>query len=483
VVKIRLSDFTEVGNVAFSQGENNLGCAAIDTVHGFAYFGTDANPGLIIKLRLSDFTEVGVLALDDTPEATEEIFLRSAVIDTSNGFAYFGSDRSPGTIVKVRLSDFTRVGALKLNPGEDSLTAAVIDTANGFAYFSATPFPTGKIVKIRLSDFTRVGALTLNDGERGSAAVIDPANGFAYFGTLALPGSIVKVRLSDFSRVGAVTGTDSLLSAAIDTTNGFGYFGGTGGRVAKLRLSDFSLAGEVVTGAGQLHTGVIDPSRGFAYFGSFGGPAQVVQINLSTFTQADTLTLNPGEDSLYSAVVDTANRAAYFGTATIPGKIVKVNLADAAPTPTPTPSPTPNPSPSPSPAPSPDPPVLLLEESGPVANLAAAVDSVLLVRDPFPVVNVDDLLNPGFDRNTRVIVFVSNLQLQAGETAASVVVNLSDSNSQSFDLPAEDIRATPNTTFTQVVFRLPSNVAIGACTIRIKVHGQTSNPGTIRIRL
>ena len=124
----------------------------------------------------------------------------------------------------------------------------------------------------------------------------------------------------------------------------------------------------------------------------------------------------------------------------------------------------------------------MLEESGPVANLAAAVDSVFLLRDPFPVVNIIDL-NPGVDRNTRVIVFVSNLQLQAGETAASVVVNLSDSNSQSFDLPVEDIRAVPNTTFTQVIFRLPNNVAIGACTIRIKAHGQMSNPGTIRIRL
>jgi hypothetical protein len=43
----------------------------------------------------------------------------------------------------------------------------------------------------------------------------------------------------------------------------------------------------------------------------------------------------------------------------------------------------------------PAPPVLLLAETGPVSNLAAAVDSVFLVRDPFPVGNVNDLLNPG----------------------------------------------------------------------------------------
>ena len=474
VVKIRLSDFTEASNVAFSRGENNLGAAVIDTTTGFAYFGTGGQPGLIIKLRLSNFTIVGVLALDDTPESSEYSF-RSAVIDTTNGFAYFGSDTSPGTIVKVRLSDFTRVGALKLNAGEDSLFSAVIDTTNGFAYFAAVPTSKGKIIKIRLSDFSRVGALTLNDSERGFCAVIDPGNDFAYFGAPTLPGTVVKVRLSDLSRIGTLTITDEALSAVIDTANGFAYFGGSAGIVSRVRLSDFSTAGEVTSGTSGLHTGVIDPAKGFAYFGTFDSPAKVVQIRLSPFTQGDTLTLNPGEDLLISAVIDAANSSAYFGTLTQPAKIVKVTLADAAPTPTPTPSP--------SPTPTPGPPVLLLEESGPVADLAAALDSVLLLRDPFPVVNGLDLLNIGTDRNTRVIVFVSNLQLLPGETASSTVVNLVDSNSQSFDLTAEDVRAISNTTFTQVVFRLPDNVAIGTCTIRIKVHEQMSNPGTIRIRL
>ena len=70
-------------------------------------------------------------------------------------------------MVKVRLSDFTRVAALTLNTGEDGgLFSAVIDTANGFAYFGTWTSP-GIVVKVRLSDFTRVAALTLN-GERSS---------------------------------------------------------------------------------------------------------------------------------------------------------------------------------------------------------------------------------------------------------------------------------------------------------------------------
>src|SRR5262249_55419009 len=41
---------------------------------------------------------------------------------------------------------------------------------------------------------------------------------------------------------------------------------------------------------------------------------------------------------------------------------------------------------------------LLLDESGPALNQAAALDSVLFTRDPFPVVNAADLLNLGVDR-------------------------------------------------------------------------------------
>jgi len=153
-----------------------------------------------------------------------------------------------------------------------------------------------------------------------------------------------------------------------------------------------------------------------------------------------------------------------------------------AATPSPTPTPTPTPTPSPSPTPTPGPPRLLLEESGPVANLAAALDSVLFVRDPFPVINSADLLNLGGDRNTRVNVFVSNLHLLPGETASDITIHLVDSNNQSIDLTAEAVRLVPNEDFTQVVFRLPDNISIGACTVTVTFHAQVTNPGLIRIR-
>jgi hypothetical protein len=104
------------------------------------------------------FTQVGSLTLN-----TGESALRSAVIDPASGYAYFGTNTAPGVVVKVRLSDFTRVGNLTLNTGENELDSAVIDSANGYAYFGTGTFP-GIVVKVRLSDFSRVGALRLNVG-------------------------------------------------------------------------------------------------------------------------------------------------------------------------------------------------------------------------------------------------------------------------------------------------------------------------------
>lgn len=125
---------------------------------------------------------------------------------------------------------------------------------------------------------------------------------------------------------------------------------------------------------------------------------------------------------------------------------------------------------------------LMLDTSGPATDQAAALDSLLFLRDPFPVINGANLLNLGTDRNTRVILFVANLQLLQNETSSSVIVNLIDSNNQSYDISAEDVRPIPNFAFTQVSFRLPNNLATGISTVIVKAHGQITNQGTIRIK-
>jgi aldose sugar dehydrogenase len=127
------------------------------------------------------------------------------------------------------------------------------------------------------------------------------------------------------------------------------------------------------------------------------------------------------------------------------------------------------------------PPQLVLEESGPAPNQAVALDSFILLRDPFPIQSIEPWFNSGADTNTRVIIFSPDLRLNSGELASSVVVNLVDANNQSFDIPAEDVRLVTNAEFTQITFRLPDSLANGTCTMRIKAHALVSSPGTFRI--
>jgi len=138
----------------------------------------------------------------------------------------------------------------------------------------------------------------------------------------------------------------------------------------------------------------------------------------------------------------------------------------------------------PTPTPTPSGPMqLLLDSSGPAVNQAASLDSILFLRDPFPVMNGANVLTLGSDRNTRVILFVRNLQLAQNELASSVVVSLVDANHQDYEVPAENVRPVINTDFVQVIFRLPDTLAVGACTVTIKAHAQVSNTGSIRIRI
>lgn len=128
-----------------------------------------------------------------------------------------------------------------------------------------------------------------------------------------------------------------------------------------------------------------------------------------------------------------------------------------------------------------DPLHLILDESGPAADQATALDSILMLRDPFQLQSVANWPSLGADRRTRVLVFASSLELFPGQPPSIVVLSLVDSNNQTQEVSAEDVRAVPNFPFTQVVFPLPATLSPGVCKVTIKAHGQISNTGTIRI--
>ena len=130
-----------------------------------------------------------------------------------------------------------------------------------------------------------------------------------------------------------------------------------------------------------------------------------------------------------------------------------------------------------------DVPTLFVEQEASVQTQLAAFDSVLLTRDPFPVINLENLMRSPTDPNTRVVVYVHNLQQFAGDFAAAVTVQLRDAQGAVFNVPAEDVRMVPSDiAFRRVTFRLPNNLAVGTCEVRLFVNDRITNAGTIRIK-
>jgi hypothetical protein len=123
---------------------------------------------------------------------------------------------------------------------------------------------------------------------------------------------------------------------------------------------------------------------------------------------------------------------------------------------------------------------LLLEDSGPTGDRAAALDAFLFLRDPFRVIG-PEWFPTGSDRNTRVMFFVRGLQLNPGESPSAVIVELRGSNNLLFLVLAQDVRSVLNVDFAQLAIRLSNVLPANTYTVTVRAHSRTSNIGTIRI--
>jgi len=190
----------------------------IDEVHGYAYIGTNDSPGRVLKVALgvgcSPLKYVGSITLEQ-----DENVLPAAIIDPLNGYCYFGTNTYPSYVVKVALGSGSalpsRVGAGVMESSDGSIMSGVIDTANGYGYFGTDNAYPGVVIKVALGTGSsppyRVGAVTLatNDESQLYSAAIDVVNGYAYFAVLNNPTIVIKVALGSGSsppvEVGAVT--------------------------------------------------------------------------------------------------------------------------------------------------------------------------------------------------------------------------------------------------------------------------------------
>jgi uncharacterized protein (DUF1800 family) len=123
-------------------------------------------------------------------------------------------------------------------------------------------------------------------------------------------------------------------------------------------------------------------------------------------------------------------------------------------------------------------PIVLTDEN---STRAIAVDSLTRMRDPFPVSSSSFVASA--DTRTRVLVFVLNLDLLAGEGANALTADGEDSNHRLYKFKVEDVRAVPSFGgLQQVILRLSDDIGdVGDILLRLNLHGVASNRVRISI--
>lgn len=123
-----------------------------------------------------------------------------------------------------------------------------------------------------------------------------------------------------------------------------------------------------------------------------------------------------------------------------------------------------------------DKPMLFTEE---LTFRAIALDSVLLMREPFSLGNI---FNFSSDQRTRIMLFATGIDLLSGESSSSVQVQLEDSEHRIYPLLVEDVRKVPSFDFSQIVVKLPDSIATeGDFQISLTFRSKTSNRALIQI--
>ncbi len=122
-------------------------------------------------------------------------------------------------------------------------------------------------------------------------------------------------------------------------------------------------------------------------------------------------------------------------------------------------------------------PVLLKAEN---SSEAIALDSVTMMRDPFPILSTHNF-SP--DRHTRVMLFAANVELQSGESNLALSVSAEDTRHNIYQLPVEYVGRIESLNLAQIVVRLPDELnSEGHVWVSINLRGVNSNRALIKLK-
>ena len=125
----------------------------------------------------------------------------------------------------------------------------------------------------------------------------------------------------------------------------------------------------------------------------------------------------------------------------------------------------------------PPPPALVTEEN---TDIAIALDSVTMLRDPFPLTST---LNFSSDNRTRVMLFAVNLDLLPGEDSTAVTAQAEDALLNTYPLAVEFVGKVPGYDWlTEVVVKLDNLPTTQDVMVSITWHTRPSNKARFKTK-
>ena len=316
---------TRLATLTFDAGEKNIEGPAIkvNNTSGYIYVGhrptTTATQVALTRIVHSTFTR-DILVKQAAGGATNPN-ANNLTIDEVNNRLFLGSANFMFT---VDISSGISVIASRASTTSSLLVKSVaVDSTNSKLY-SAEGAGAARIVLEMNYGLTTLRSVVPSVVSSCDNIVLDTVRGFAYASNNAANGNIFQVRLSDFTITNTYTPTTGIIyNSEIDLVNGFAYFLYPSTKLVRMDLNTNAFTILSSGFASFIDAITISPLAGYAYIVSGSSPAKIFEIELSTFTITDSLTLNTGENAAVGVSIHKQSGIFYVALNGDPIRIVQ----------------------------------------------------------------------------------------------------------------------------------------------------------------
>ncbi|MBD3359989.1 MAG: hypothetical protein GF365_04775 [Candidatus Buchananbacteria bacterium] len=296
--------------------EKDLEYKEEDELSVFHVSAMPATPLEIIKVNLTDFSRVAKIALN-----SDSLKLRSVMPDFNNDLLYLATDGNESYLNKINIDStdiFEEKDVYNLPAGEKNISSGIVDPSLGYAYFSVQENinEPRKIIKIDLKTFERVDSLELAGNEKEIfTAFLDPLSHLGYFVTNQ--GIVIRINLLKFEKIDSLNiGLSNLVTSWVDLKNGLAYFGNSSGSLAQISIlpDDFNYLGNINTSLNSHSALAIDTLNNYAYLADNDNKeGHIIKVDLLNFSEVAKIATG-GWTNFKSVRIDQKNELAYFVT-------------------------------------------------------------------------------------------------------------------------------------------------------------------------